>query len=262
MNTEDDKTHQAWYVRHEGVPMGSLTGAKIRHLLLDGELTLSDDISPDGKAWRKIDSVPEVVPLQLRAATGDSSAQAMLDARRQSDALEIADERRFPWLAMTMVVLVIGAILGVAVWIGIPASVDTPQCEAAAAPGVDWRNCILPGKDVGSASLAGANLNNTILRNAKFSATDLTGADLRYADLSGADLRYARFSTAQLMGANLRGADLRGTDFSRSDLRFADLSQSLVESAVFTDANLESAIWIDGATCGAGSIGRCLPSKP
>jgi hypothetical protein len=262
MKKEEDKAHQTWFVRHEGVPMGSLTGAKIRHLMLDGELALNDDISLDGKHWQKIDSVPEVVPLQLRAATGDSGAQAMLNARRQSDALEVADEKRFPWLAMTLVVLVIGAVLGVAVWVGMPDAVDTPQCEAAPAPGVDWRNCILPGLDAGSASLAGANLNSAILRDAKFSATDLTGADLRYTDLSGADLRYARFTTAVLMGANLSGADLRGTDFTRVDLRFADLSRSLVDSAVFTDANLEGAIWIDGTTCGAGSVGRCLPEKP
>jgi hypothetical protein len=262
MKKEDDKSQQAWFVRHEGLSMGALSDAKIRRLLLDAELSLDDEISVDGRDWRKIDTLPEVIPLQLRAETGDSGAQARLRARRLSDDQVRVEGRRFPVLAVTLLSLVVAGVVGFSLWIGIPSKLDTPKCNAPAAPGVDWRNCRLPGLDVGSASLAGANLNSAILRNAKLSATNLISADLRYADLSGADLRYAQFSSARLMGANLRGADLRGADYSHSDLRFADLSQCLVDSAVFTGANMEGAIWIDGTPCGSGSIGRCLPEKP
>lgn len=262
MKKEEDKTHQTWFVRHEGVPMGPLPGAKIRGLLLNGELSLSDQISVDRKKWARIDSVPEVVPLQVRADAGDAEAAALLDAREKSDAMDNAEERRFPLMAMVIVLLVIGGVMGLALWVGIPQMTDTPQCDAAPAPGVNWRNCLLSGVDAGSASLAGANLSSAVLRDARLSATDLNGANMQYINLSGADLSYAQLVGTNLMGANLQGVDLRGADLSNSDLRYADLSKSLIENAVFSGARMEGVIWFDGTTCAVNSVGRCVPVSP
>lgn len=262
MKKEDDKTHQTWFIRHDGLPMGPLPGVKIRGMLLNGELALSDQISADRKNWVRIDSVPEVVPLQVRADAGDAEARALLQAREKSRVMDSAEERRFPLAAVIIMLLVIGSVLALAVWVGIPETTDTPQCDAAPAPGINWRNCLLTGMDAGSASLAGANLSSAVLRNAKLSATDLRGANLRYVNLSGADLSYAQLKAANLMGANLQGTDLRGADLSNSDLRYADLSKSLVENAVFAGAGMEGVIWTDGSTCAVNSVGRCLPTTP
>jgi hypothetical protein len=258
MSEQDDNKPALWFVRHEGVPTGPFPGAKIRHLLLQGEISMADQISVDGKQWMSLLKVPEVVPLSLRAQAGDSKAKAALAHRRESEASDAAEERRFPWTALLVVLLVIGGVLGLAVWVGMPAQVDTPRCDARPGPGVNWRNCLLTGVDVGSASLAGANLNSAVLRNARLSATDLSGADLRYADLSGADLRYANLQRSQQLGVNLQTADLRGSDLRWSDLRYADLTSSLLDEARFDGANLGHAIWRDGATCAENSIGRCL----
>ncbi len=262
MSDEDEKKPKVWFVRHEGLPMGPLSGAKIRHLLLDGELTLDDQISSDRKQWVKMLQVPEVVPLPMRAEAGDTKAQAELKRRQQSDASSAADERRTPWLAIVVLLCLIGGIVSLALWTGLPKEGDTPQCDAAPAPGVNWRNCLLSGLDAGSASLAGANLNSAVLREARLSATDLSGADLRYAELSRADLRYADLRQAQLLGANLRETDLRGVNLAGADLRFADLSSSRIESVNFNGANLGNTIWTDGSTCAEGSVGRCLKAAP
>jgi hypothetical protein len=203
MSDEKEKQPKAWFVRHEGHPMGPFPGAKIRNLLLDGELTLDDQISSDKKSWISMAEVPEVVPLPLRAEAGDSKAQAELERRRRSEASSNANERRIPWMAIGVVLCLIGGILGLAIWVGMPEQTDTPQCDAVPAPGVNWRNCLLSGIDVGSASLAGANLSSAVLREARLSATNLSGADLRYADLSGADLRYADLREAIFIGASL-----------------------------------------------------------
>jgi hypothetical protein len=262
MSEAEETKPKAWFVRHEGVPMGPFSGTKIRHLLLSGELTMADQISVDRKQWFSLLKVPEVVPLPLRAEAGDTRAQAELQRRAQSEASSAAVERRIPWVAIAMVLLLIVGILGAAVRVGIPEAVDTPQCEAEAAPGVNWRNCRLTGVDVGSASLAGANLNSAMLNRARLSATNLSGADLRYANLSRADLRYADLRQSQLLGANLRAADLRGSNFTGADLRFADLSASLLENANLEAANLGGAIWLNGTACAENSVGRCLKSSP
>ncbi len=257
-SNEDEKQPQTWFVRHEGATMGPFPGSRIRHLLQSGELTLADEISTDRKAWVNLLQVPEVVPLPMRADAGDTGARAELERRRKGNASSRAEERRIPWLALVVSLSLVGGILGLAVWVGMPQEVDTPQCDAKPAPGVNWRNCILTGIDVGSASLAGANLNNSVLREAKFSATVLSDADLRYADLSGADLRYADLSRSQMLGANLRSADLRAANLTGVDLRFADLSTSQLEGASLQGAKLGGAVWVDGATCGENSLGRCV----
>jgi hypothetical protein len=258
MNDDKEMQPKVWFVRQEGLSMGPFTGAKIRSLLLDGELTLDDQISTDKKRWISMVKVPEVVPLPLRAEAGDSTAQAGLQRRRQSEASSNAEERRVPWMAIGVVLCLIGGVLGLALWVGMPKEAELPQCNAAPAPGVNWSNCLLSGIDVGSASLAGATLNNVVLREARLSATNLSGADLRYADLSSADLRYADLQRAILLGASLQAADLRGGNLAGADLRYANLSGSLIENANFDKANLSSAIWYDGSTCAANSVGRCL----
>lgn len=242
--------------------MGPLTGAKIRNMLLEGELTLADQISLDQKQWLRMYDVPEVVPLKVRAEAGDTKAQAVLKQRRQNEASSAADGQRFPWTALVVVLCVIGGVMGLAVWVGVPRVVDIPQCGAKPGPGVNWRNCLLSGVDAGSASMAGANLNSAVLREAKLSATNLSGADLSYADLTGADMRYADLQESILLGANLQAADLRGSNLARTDLRYSNLNSSLIESAQFDDANLGNAIWFDGTTCAENSIGRCIRKAP
>ena len=262
MSEKQEKKPQAWYVRHEGLPMGPFVGSKIRHLLQSGELTLQDQISVDRKQWLKMLDVPEVVPIPLRAEAGDAEAIAYLKHRQQAEDSSIEKENRVPWTALVVALVVVVGILGAAFWVGMPDRADTPDCDAEAAPGVNWRNCLLVGTDVGSASLEGANLNTTVLREAKLSATNLSRADIRYADLRSADLRYADLTGSLLIGANLQNADLRGVNLSQSDLRFADLSGGLLDEADLSGANLSGAIWIDGATCAEQSIGHCVPQQP
>ncbi len=262
MSDKQEKKPPAWYVRHEGLPMGPFAGAKIRLLLQNGELSLDDQISVDRKQWCSMLEVPEVVPLPLRAEAGDAEALALLKQRQEADVSSIAEENRIPWLALTVALVVVGGLMAGAFWVGMPDRADTPSCEAEPAPGVNWRNCVLSGIDVGSASLAGANLNTAVLREAKLSATDLSRADMSYAELSGADLRYADLKGSRLLGANLRQADLRGANLSQCDLRFADLHGALLEQADLSGANLGGVIWVDGSSCAEQSIGRCLPHTP
>lgn len=248
---------QSWFVKHDDMVMGPLTSARIRHLLLDGELALSDQISPDKQSWQAISRIPSVVPLQLRAAEGDTEAQATVAARERADARDNRQERRFPLLSLTIALLIIGGVVLYSLMHGMPEVIDDSTCSAPPAPGVNWRNCLIQDLDVGAASLAGANLNSAVLRRAKLSTTDLTNADLRYANLSHGDLRHAQLQGAAMVGVNLQFADLRGADLSDADLRFADLSNSRIDDASLKNARLGSALWLDGRSCGENSIGKC-----
>ncbi|MEW8542587.1 MAG: pentapeptide repeat-containing protein [Candidatus Thiodiazotropha sp.] len=257
MQKQDDEKPKSWFVKHDDLVMGPLTSAKIRHLLLDGELELRDQISPDKNRWQTISQIPSVVPLQLRAAEGDSEAKAKVAAREIADARDSKQENRFPILSLSIFLLVIGAVVFYSLRYGMPKKIEESVCEAPPAPGVNWRNCLINDLDAGAASLAGANLNSAVLRRAKLSATDLSNADLRYANLSHADLRHAQMRGTAMVGINLQFADLRSADLSHADLRFADLSNSRIDDANLENARLDNALWLDGRNCGDNSIGKC-----
>lgn len=257
MIKQNNESPQVWFVRQEGVITGSVSEARIRQMLLEGSLTLSDQISLDQQDWKQILQVPSVVPLQLRADTGDKDAVAKVAAREQLRAKDRARIGRVPILPLAVFIVVVAGALLLSLLIGMPAQPEAPNCDRPAAPGVNWRNCLLLGIDVGSASLAGANLNSAVLRQGKFSATNLNAADMSYADMRQADLRYAQMQASLLVGANLQGVDLRDADLRNADLRFADLTGSRIDGVLWSGARLDSAIWFDGRSCGENSLGQC-----
>lgn len=112
-----------------------------------------------------------------------------------------------------------------------------PQCDKAAAPGVNWGGCDKQG---------------VLLRG-----VDLTRGNLDYANFSRADLSGSRLAHVSLVGANLAAADLGHVDLSHANLSHADLSAAILVSANLDGAVLDQAIWIDGRVCGAGSLGQC-----
>ncbi|MET0042987.1 MAG: pentapeptide repeat-containing protein [Candidatus Thiodiazotropha sp. 6PLUC3] len=257
MEKQSKDSPQVWFVKHEGQVSGPVTASRVRQLLLDGALDLTDQISSDQQVWQQVLQVPSVVPLQLRAASGDKDEMPKVEARAQTREKDRARIGRIPILPLTISILVMGVVLVVSLLIGMPEHIDTPQCDQPPAPGVNWRNCLLLGIDVGSASLAGANMNSAVLRQGKFSATNLNGVDLSYADIRQADLRYAQMQNSLLVGANLQGADLRDADLTNSNLQFADLSGSRIDGVLWSGTRLDSAIWFDGRTCGENSVGQC-----
>ena len=255
--TEEKPNH--WFLRLEGVQLGPFPSTRVRRMLLDGDVTLQAEISRDRSRWVKIQSVAEVLPPNLRAQLGDSSARSRLHARRIAQQSDLTGERqRFPVTALLVSSLLLGGIIAVSLWKGLPREEQSADCDAKPAPNVNWRNCVLVGVDAGAASLEGANLDSAVLRQAKLTATRLNGANLRYADLSGADLSYAQFTGAVLLGANLRGADLTQSDLREADLRYADLTGCRLDQALLSEARFDGAIWLDGQNCADNSVGACL----
>ena len=131
------------------------------------------------------------------------------------------------------------------------------NCDAPAAPKVNWSNCPKQGSSLTGASLAGAKLTNIRLVSARLVRADLSGADLGYATATMSDLHGANLSGARLVGTELRGANLAGANLSGADLSFANLSRANIRSADLTDARLDNTIWPTGEVCVPGSVGQC-----
>ncbi len=124
---------------------------------------------------------------------------------------------------------------------------STTDCDAPAAPGVDWFECDKSGANLSGADLSNAFMGWALLPGANLSGANLSNAglieaDLTNADLSNADLTRADLTGANLSGANLRGANLLGADPQRAQLLGTDFS---------------GATWFHGQVCAEGSIGAC-----
>ena len=229
-----------WFVRRGAEVRGPLSSAKVRHLVLEGQIALDDEVSDDRRAWRRLGGVPEVVPLQLRSDDREMAAE--------QDALSRQDRTRAV-RTIIVSVLVLGLLtLGVSL-VGQRGAEDDRDCAAAPAPGVSLEGCQLSGAQLAAVSLADAQLANASLAGASLTQADLHRADLRYADLSRADLSYASLAQANLKGANLRYADLTNADLGGADLSFADLSGARIGGARLQGVRLGGAVWIDGRSC-------------
>jgi hypothetical protein len=227
-----------WFIRRGSAVRGPFSSTRVRHFVLEGKLGLDDEVSADRTDWRRLGSVAEVVPLQMRAH--DPALDAVDD--------DSAGRGRALRSMLVVGLLVVGLTVTVYL-IGDRNDAPVIDCAAEPQPGGVFDGCRLNGVVWRSAALGGASLANTVLADALLSEADLSNADMRYVDLSGADLSYARVDGANLKGANLRLADLTNADLRGADLSFADLSRSRIGGARLDGALLQGAIWTDGRRC-------------
>ncbi len=291
-------SNHSWYVRRGKVTKGPFPAAQITRNISQGRIRADDLISRDGEDWLQVAVVTALHPegyrgRQTRKFPVRQQDEERLTAsrRKQAAAAALANERRrqqdrrarepeevlerrqrrervvaslHPRRIRSsryigLVLLLIGAITWVGVMLKPGSGALKPDCQAPAAPGVNWSNCRLEGLSLSDLDLKDARLRNSRAHSAVFVGTRLEGADLAYADLALAKFGYANLQHAVLKGANLKGADLSNADLRDADLSYADLTGALLGKSVLDGARLGNSIWIDGRLCAPDSVGTCKP---
>ncbi len=159
--------------------------------------------------------------------------------------------------SIVLLCLVIVALYGAYMyWPRVVLETDN-NCEALAAPKVNWSNCDLQGIDLSALNVQGAMIKNANLTGANLKGVNLSHADLSYSLLSLADLSNANLSNSNLMGASLRNADLTNADMRFSNLSYTNFSGAVLSGMAIEGSRLDKAIWFDGRECAVGSLGRC-----
>ncbi len=288
-------TPHAWYIRHNGEIEGPFPAGQIKQELLLGRYKPDDEVSHDKETWQKLRAVRSLIPEVLLAARDDPDRKERIaaarrwaderrterraDARGETEGRErregepyesveyrfnreitmrdVRARRNNQWTALGSLVLLIGIIIYAALsWQPDPVA-PVANCEAPAAPNVNWSHCRMAGLQKLNQNFTAAIMESSDLSGANLYASNLQGAKLSYADLGGAHLRLVDFSQASLKGASLRNADLSQAIFNQADLSYADLTGATIEQADFSQAKLDHAIWIDGRECQTGSLGQC-----
>ncbi|MDY6980379.1 MAG: pentapeptide repeat-containing protein [Pseudomonadota bacterium] len=270
---------------------GPFPVGQIAQSLLLGRFSLDDQVSEDRQTWQPIRQRPDLIPDVLKADPGDELAQERLQAARRwaderrpqhhqnpgeqdqrepepYETLEyrhhredimrdINPGRKFSLLHLVLVLGLAAGLIALGFIYGPQPGPGDPDCNAAPAPGVNWRNCRMIGLNAIRENLDDAQLNNAALGGANLFASSLRRADLRYVDLSLANLSYTDLQQANLKGAGLQNADLTDASLINANLSYANLRGATLEGADLSGARLDHAIWTDGRTCIAGSIGEC-----
>ncbi|MCP5429508.1 MAG: DUF4339 domain-containing protein [Chromatiaceae bacterium] len=125
-----------WFVRRGASVRGPFSSTKVRHFVLEGKLTLDDEVSADRNAWQAIGSVDEVVPLQMR-----TDAQTLAPQR----AAERAGDRLRALRAIVIALLVVTALVVTVTMVGPQEEPATRDCAALPVPGVVLEGCQLDG---------------------------------------------------------------------------------------------------------------------
>jgi len=247
--TKEENSQLKWYVRRGDQPKGPFLSAKIRHFVLEEKLELTDEVSLDKITWKQIQYELEVMPLSLREDDSEDDRLRFLEKK---------NNRRKSWITISVLIMI---ILGVLWFVVEPPSKDVEQvvnCRAKPETKVNWHGCRMRNIQLSGVDLSHADLGSVQMINTNLTEANLSSANLKYANLSTSNLGYALFTNADLTGANLASTDLTNTDFTGANLSYSDLTKAKLGSAVFEKTNLSGAIWVDGQTCAADSIGKCI----
>lgn len=253
--------------------MGHFPIREIAYAISVGEFALSDEISPDQVNWLPLNRFPGLMPEPPLQETPEALDEEGVQWREERAKAAVRWETpvaphdfRAPahpllkWLGTVAALL---AVAGLALFVASqwqvpveqPKALITPpipNCNAAPAPKVNWRECDKSGIWLRESDLSGANLSRARFNGTDLSASRFPSANLTQADFSYATLNQANMTRANLEGANLNFAELHGADLSHANLRDANLA-----GAALDGARLDHATWPDGHVCAADSIGQC-----
>lgn len=285
--------HPPLYVRKNGKLLGPFPPRQISQSLLLGRFRVSDEVSEDQESWVMIQSRQDLLPEVLQEDPSDELAQERLMAARrwaderrpqhgthaelrrspEPDELQeyrshresiyknFLQRREFSIVQTLLVLLAVAGLIYAGFHFSPGTQIEQPVCDAAARPGVNWRNCRMPGLQLLNSDLQGANLDSANLNGANLFGSNLSSASLMYTDLSMANLSYVDFRQARMKGSNLQHTDLSYADFSDADLSYADFNGAKMQNVRLDGARLDNAIWVDGRTCLKGSRGECRTAQ-
>lgn len=283
------KVSQQWYLQVDGLVRGPFPSWQIARYLILKRISPKTMASRDQEKWFAIANLPELSPeRKLTSTMLGEDERAVLQASQKwveehpdlfrernahvagvegelesvtyhthPEALPVHNRK----LAYLMVLLLAATAVGVPFLLPSSEGIAIPQCDASAAPGVNWSNCLLPASRLENSDLSGALLRNANLSSSVLRAANLAGSDLAYSNLAITVLRGANLRGANLQGANLRNSDLRNSDLRDANLTYADLSGAQLDGAKLLGAKLGNAVWNEDVRCMPESVGRCIQAR-
>ncbi len=277
-----------WFIRRKHGPIkGPFPSGQIEQYLLLGRFVISDEVSLDKVEWKKISSIPHLIPEILISARYDETAQQKLalkkrwaDERRGLNMTRPDDERRNAegkesnrhdkanytikkskminsYWQIFLVILAISIIALFSFKFTPDNVVSVANCGAKPKPKINWTHCQKAGVRLNKVDMTDAMFSSAILTGAVILNANFSDSNFSYVEMSLSKLNNVNYSDAVLIGTIIQNSDLSGVNFSNADLQYINLTGSRLRNINFSGANLSNAIWVDGRKCAKNSIGSC-----
>jgi uncharacterized protein YjbI with pentapeptide repeats len=149
-----------------------------------------------------------------------------------------------------------GLVLAVCIVLAWQNAAAALNCDAAAAPGVDWQDCdkkllILKGHDLGGANLLGVDFTSTDLRNSNLLAANFEKATLVRASLADSTAKGARFDKIEAYRTDFSHMDAQGAVFTSAEVQRSNFQDANLTNVDFTKAELGRAQFHDADISGS-----------
>ncbi len=277
-----------WFIRRKNGPAkGPFPSGQIEQYLLLGRFIISDEVSLDKVEWKKISSIPHLIPEILISAKYDETAQQKLaskkrwaDERRGLNTVQPDEERRNAkskepnrydilgnateksklsnsYWQILLVIVIVGTIAFFSFQFMPDNVVSVANCGANPQPKTNWTHCQKVGVRLNKVDMTSALLNSAVLTGAVISNVNFSNANFSYTEMSLSKLNNVNYSNATLIGTIIQNSDLSNVSFVNGDLQYINLTGSRLHNINFSGANLSNAIWVDGRKCAKNSIGKC-----
>mgnify|MGYP000347165282 CR=1 FL=1 len=287
-----NKKASLWYTRQNGIIKGPFPVSVIKNNCVLNRLDATEDeISLDKENWQTIENAIKIKHdeksvqqqkkrlderngFDRRFPQNDDAIvyQRRETERRSPETNEEVKQRQFHTLLMSkfrhrkqhifwpllLLFIVISSLSILSIIYSKPLPISQINCQTIGGPNVNWSNCLKPRSNLVSQDLRDSQLRNSQLVGSNMMNTNFSRADMAYSDLRFSNLSYSQLNNTLLQGANLKNADLSFSDLSHADLSYADLTNAILIESNLDNTRFDNAIWIDGETCLAGSLGRCI----
>jgi hypothetical protein len=275
------KSNHLWYTRSNNAVKGPFTKGMIQRFLLIGRLSADSPVSQNKRDWRELNSVPDLIPDEMRQVVTADDQQRLLQARLREDERgkdrrraelddfqgrrqDHDDRRQFENIDMRIHrevkthihdeyagqnrkgLTTVIAIMAISIII-VTAVFWNVESGKEPIQASDCNSVPGPAMNWNHCQMEGAKLTGLDLKKAHMNNTNLTAADLSNSVLSQADLSYANLTLANLSyvdasQATFKGADFRNANLSHIDFTNADLSYADLRNADVVDAIFENTV--------------------
>ncbi|MBL8576630.1 MAG: pentapeptide repeat-containing protein [Mesorhizobium sp.] len=184
--------------------------------------------------------------------------------------------RRGPWRRVALrtslgsTSTVKAALMMVASLMALSVAEAAPDCQASAAPGIDWTGCskkviVISGSDLNGATLVETDFTSTDLRDSNLMAANFEKATLVRASLAGSQAQGAKFDRIEAYRTNFSGLLAKGSTFASAELQRSNFTNANLVDVDFTKADLGRADFtgadITGSRFALANLSRADLSK-
>lgn len=264
-----------WYTRRYGRVRGPFPQQQITHYILMGRIRADDELSTDQENWASVESLPHLIPEEMRTVAseedrhrlhlarlraderrgGDRRSERMGNAaeecRREGDRRQEEDSAVVRRREARRVLLdearseqrqpcgqMCRRLLIAVSLVGLLFVLFTPEAPVS---NVDCDAAPAPQVNWSNCRSPGLVAEHADLRGAQARNMDLTGARLVGAVLNGSDLAYSLLNLADLRRVDFTDARLTGAGLRAADLRGARLTDADLSYADLRDARIDGA---------------------